>query len=104
VLASNAGSDRPPAWWLNLQAQPVAEVLADRVHYKVRARAADPTQDDALWGQFARLNPGFDEYRNPTERKLPVVLLEPITNPDQAAWPPASEHTSGPSEDPEHPS
>jgi hypothetical protein len=30
-----------------------------------------------LWGEFARLNPGFDEYRNLTERQIPVVLLEP---------------------------
>jgi F420H(2)-dependent quinone reductase len=26
----NAGSDRSPAWWLNLQADPNAEILADR--------------------------------------------------------------------------
>ena len=103
VLASNAGSDRPPAWWLNLQAQPVAEVLADRARYTVRARAADPAHDDMLWSEFARLNPGFDEYRNLTERKLPVVLLEPIPDPNQA-WPPGSGHTSASSEDPEHPS
>jgi F420H(2)-dependent quinone reductase len=30
VLASNAGNDRSPAWWLNLQADPSAEVLAER--------------------------------------------------------------------------
>jgi F420H(2)-dependent quinone reductase len=78
VLASNAGTDHVPAWWLNLQAHPKAEILADRVRYKVRARAADAAEDEALWGEFARLNPGFDEYRNLTERKLPVVVLEPI--------------------------
>jgi hypothetical protein len=33
----------------------------------------------ALWEEFARLNPGFDEYRNLTERQIPVVLLEPIS-------------------------
>jgi hypothetical protein len=30
VLASNAGNDRSPAWWLNLQADPHAQVLAGR--------------------------------------------------------------------------
>jgi F420H(2)-dependent quinone reductase len=78
VLASNAGSDRVPAWWLNLQAQPIAEVLVDRTRRTVKARLADASEDGALWGEFARLNPGFDEYRNLTERKLPVVLLDPI--------------------------
>jgi deazaflavin-dependent oxidoreductase (nitroreductase family) len=79
VLASNAGSDRVPAWWLNLQAQPSAEVLADGARHAVKARRADAAENDALWTDFARLNPGFDEYRNLTERNLPVVLLEPVS-------------------------
>jgi F420H(2)-dependent quinone reductase len=77
VLASNAGSDRSPAWWLNLQANPKAEVLADRAHLAVTARRAGPAVETELWREFARLNPGFDEYRNLTERQIPVVLLEP---------------------------
>jgi F420H(2)-dependent quinone reductase len=84
VLASNAGSDRVPAWWLNLQAQPIAEVLADRTRHTVTARLADPSEDAALWSAFARLNPGFDEYRRLTDRKLPVVLLEPIDQRSRA--------------------
>jgi deazaflavin-dependent oxidoreductase (nitroreductase family) len=76
ILASNAGNDRSPAWWLNLQADPNGEVLADRNRLAVRARRADATEEKALWSEFARLNPGFDEYRNLTERQIPVVLLE----------------------------
>lgn len=79
ILASNAGSDRSPAWWLNLQADPQAEVLADRTRYAVLARRADPAEEKALWSEFARLNPGFDEYRNLTERRIPVVLLERLS-------------------------
>lgn len=77
VLVSNAGSDHLPAWWLNLQAEPAAEILADRIRYKVTARQADPQEDEAIWGTIASLNPGFDEYRRLTERQIPVVLLEP---------------------------
>jgi deazaflavin-dependent oxidoreductase (nitroreductase family) len=77
VLASNAGSDRPPAWWLNLQADPNAEILADRTRYSVTARRAETEEEAALWSEFARQNPGFDEYRNLTERQIPVVVLEP---------------------------
>jgi F420H(2)-dependent quinone reductase len=76
VLASNAGSDRSPAWWLNLRADPSAEIL-DRARIPVTARRADAATERALWSEFARLNPGFDEYRNLTERQIPVVLLEP---------------------------
>jgi F420H(2)-dependent quinone reductase len=77
VLASNAGSDRSPAWWLNLQAHPSAEILLRGARIPVRARQADAATGKALWSEFARLNPGFDEYRNLTERQIPVVLLEP---------------------------
>jgi deazaflavin-dependent oxidoreductase (nitroreductase family) len=37
VLASNAGNDRSPAWWLNLQADPGAEVLAEGARIPVTA-------------------------------------------------------------------
>jgi deazaflavin-dependent oxidoreductase (nitroreductase family) len=77
VLASNAGNDRSPAWWLNLQSDPRAEILAERARLPVTARRADAAAEEELWSEFARLNPGFDEYRNLTERQIPVVLLEP---------------------------
>jgi F420H(2)-dependent quinone reductase len=77
VIASNAGSDRVPAWWLNLQADPEAEVLAERKRSVVRARRATSTEDGLVWAEFTRLNPGFDEYRSLTERRIPVVILEP---------------------------
>ena len=86
VLASNAGSDRTPAWWLNLQADPRAEILADGTRRAVRARQADAAEDEALWKTFAGLNPGFDEYRRLTERPIPVVILEPSTS-SWAPWP-----------------
>jgi F420H(2)-dependent quinone reductase len=76
VIASNAGSDRVPAWWLNLQADPEAEVLAGRKRHAVRARRATAAEDEFVWAEFARLNPGFDEYRSLTDRPIPVVILE----------------------------
>jgi deazaflavin-dependent oxidoreductase (nitroreductase family) len=78
VIASNAGSDRVPAWWLNLQADRGADVLVDRRHHRVAARPATPAEDDAVWKEFASLNPGYDEYRHLTGRRIPVVMLEPI--------------------------
>lgn len=76
VIASNAGSDRTPAWWLNLQANPRAEVLVDRHREVVWARRATEAEDAEAWAEFARLNPGYDEYRNLTRRTIPVVILD----------------------------
>lgn len=78
VIASNAGSDRTPAWWLNLQKDPTAEILIERQRQPVRARLATQSEDQRLWSIFAALNPGFGEYRNLTTRRIPVVILEPM--------------------------
>jgi deazaflavin-dependent oxidoreductase (nitroreductase family) len=77
VLAANAGNDAPPAWWLNLQNEPNAEVTANGRTHPVRARRAPAEDERRLWARFAELNPAFGEYRNLTERQIPVVLLEP---------------------------
>src|SRR5262245_62487452 len=42
VVASNAGDDRHPAWWLNLRARPEARVQVGRERCAVRARRAAP--------------------------------------------------------------
>jgi hypothetical protein len=40
------------------------------------ARVRSP-KEATLWQELAARNPGFDEYRNLTERPIPVVVLEP---------------------------
>ena len=78
VVAANAGNDRTPAWWLNLQAHPRAQVEAEgRRPVPVTGRRATEDEDARLWREFADLNPAFGEYRNLTGRKIPVVILEP---------------------------
>ena len=79
VVASNSGLDRSPAWWMNLQVDPEAEVDAAGQRVRVRGREATREERERLWPQFLEQFPGFDEYRNFTAREIPVVLLEPIT-------------------------
>ena len=77
VVPSNAGSDSDPAWWLNLQADPVAEVQVHGERRRVRARRATGEEAERLWPKLREAYSGFDEYREFTEREQPVVLLEP---------------------------
>ena len=76
VVPSYAGLDRPPAWWLNLQANPQAEVDFRGDHRVVRARRASAEEENRLWPRILKQYSGFEEYRRMTNREIPVVILE----------------------------
>lgn len=76
VVASNAGSDQHPAWWLNLLANPVAHMQVKEKRYQVIGREATKEEKDRLWPGFLRLFSGYDTYQQMTGRAFPVVILE----------------------------
>ena len=77
IVTSNAGRDHEPAWWLNLQAEPDAEIEVGKSRRPVRARAADPAEYDRLWPQFVAGLRNYAAYKRKTDRKIEVVILEP---------------------------
>ena len=79
VVASNAGADTDPSWWLNLQARPDTEVELGTRRCFLHARAASPDEHDRLWPRFVAASPAYEEYRRAVSRPIPVVVLEPIT-------------------------
>jgi len=80
VVGSNGGDDRPPAWWLNLQARPEARVQAGRERRAVRARRAVGAELEALWARLENSYRYYADYRRRTSREIPVVVLEPKAN------------------------
>jgi len=76
VVGSKGGSPKPPAWYLNLEADPEVEVqvLGDR--FAARARTATPEERAALWPVMTAEWPAYDEYQTRTAREIPVVILE----------------------------
>jgi deazaflavin-dependent oxidoreductase (nitroreductase family) len=78
VVASNAGDDRDPAWWLNLAARPEATVQAGRERHAVRARRATPAEEAELWPKLVAAYGPYARYRERTRRPIPVVLLERV--------------------------
>jgi F420H(2)-dependent quinone reductase len=77
IVASNAASERPPAWWFNLQDRPDAEALVRGRTHPVHARAATAEEIAGLWPQLVRVYSGYDHYKSIATRELPVVILEP---------------------------
>lgn len=78
VVGSKGGSDAPPAWLLNLEAEPKAEVQVGREHYSVRSRIADPAERKRLWKRVTAVWPDYQRYQDRSAREIPVVILEPV--------------------------
>jgi deazaflavin-dependent oxidoreductase (nitroreductase family) len=77
VIGSNAGNPRPPAWSLNLVANPDAEVEVGRERRPVRARVAEGEERTDLWRRMNEQYGGFEDYRSRTARDIRVFVLEP---------------------------
>jgi len=78
IVASKGGADEPPAWYLNLQENPEAEVQIMDDVFKARARDATPDERPEVWRTMAGYWPDYDEYQQKTEREIPVVVLERV--------------------------
>ena len=76
VVASNLGEDKHPAWWINLKAEPVATVQIGKEQFAVRAREVEGYERDKLWRAIAEINSDYEQYRQRTSRRIPVVVLE----------------------------
>jgi deazaflavin-dependent oxidoreductase (nitroreductase family) len=79
VINTNAGNIRVPAWSLNLDANPEAEVQVRGKKIAVRARAAEGEERADLWRKHNQQYAGFDDYEEilPDDRPITVYVLEP---------------------------
>ena len=76
LIGSKGGADTHPAWYLNLRANPTAEVQVGREQFTVRAREATGKEREQLFEQMAQMAPPYRDYQRKTKRELPVVVLE----------------------------
>jgi deazaflavin-dependent oxidoreductase (nitroreductase family) len=76
IVASKGGADAPPAWYLNLEANPDAEIQVRGDRFKVRARDAGQEEKPEVWETMTGEWPSYDEYQTKTDRQIPVVVLE----------------------------
>jgi deazaflavin-dependent oxidoreductase (nitroreductase family) len=76
VIASNLGQAHHPMWWLNLQAEPNAKVEIRGTQYPVQAREAIGEERSQIWQALIAKAPSYDDYKQKTDRQIPVVILE----------------------------
>lgn len=78
IVASNAGSDRYPAWYHNLRKHPECEINIGPKRFAVTARRITPEDADypRLW-QLANKNNAnrYNGYQRQTSRPIPIFAL-----------------------------
>ncbi len=76
IVASRGGTDAPPGWYVNLQAEPDVQVQVKGDVFRAHARDATPEEKPEMWRKMAAAWPDYDEYQKKTDRTIPVVVLE----------------------------
>ena len=85
VCASNNGSPRLPAWYLNLQAHPRVWVQHGRARREVIAETVGPEERERLWPMLLKVRPQYADYQKHTTRVFPLVMLKPLPEAEHSA-------------------
>lgn len=77
IVASKGGFPKHPAWFHNLRANPETTVRVGTDRRRVRARIANDAERQRLWPKAVETWAGYEDYQARTDRKIPLVILEP---------------------------
>ena len=75
VIGSKGGDDRPPAWLVNLRADPNVHVRVMAQSYAARAEVVGDVERAAMWPALIARYPMFSSYQAATQRQIPLVRL-----------------------------
>ena len=77
IIASKGGAPDHPAWYLNLKAEPSCRVHVASAQFEAVAREAEGEERDRIWNQMVGIYAPYEDYQKATDRKIPVIVLEP---------------------------
>jgi len=77
LVGSMGGQPKNPVWVYNLRANPDVEIRDATEVFTMRAReVTDDAERERLWAASAEAFPTYNEYKEKTDRKIPVFLAE----------------------------
>ena len=77
VVASMGGAPKHPVWFLNLMESPDVTLQDGPNVYQVAAHEAEGDERDRWWARAVEAWPAYEEYQTKTDRRIPVVVLDP---------------------------
>jgi deazaflavin-dependent oxidoreductase (nitroreductase family) len=77
LVASLGGAAKNPIWYRNVVAHPDIEVRHRGKTMSLRARLATDAERPSLWPICDEHYPPFAEYRQETDREIPIFVCEP---------------------------
>lgn len=77
LVASQGGAPRNPVWYGNLVKNPDIEVTHRGRRMQLRARLATAEEKPAFWPICDQYFAPFAQYRERTEREIPIFVCEP---------------------------
>ena len=77
AVASMAGADRDPQWYVNALAHPEVDLRDGGLVLSLLAREAVGAERAAWWSRACTAFPSYARYQSRTRRRIPLLLLEP---------------------------
>jgi deazaflavin-dependent oxidoreductase (nitroreductase family) len=79
VIASSGGTAKHPAWLFNMARNPdKIWVQFGKKKRRVEADSLQGSEREAAWQRVTKAWPGYNSYRQKTDREIPVVRLTAV--------------------------
>lgn len=78
IIASKGGSPTNPDWYYNVLAHPLVTVEVGKDQFQARAAVAAEPERTRLYNKMIEVAPSFAEYKQKTNRVIPVFILTPV--------------------------
>jgi F420H(2)-dependent quinone reductase len=79
LVGSMGGQPKNPVWVYNLRANPDVEIRDGTEVQKMRVReVSDDAERQRLWNAAVEAFPTYAEYKEKTDRTIPVFIAEPV--------------------------
>jgi deazaflavin-dependent oxidoreductase (nitroreductase family) len=80
IVASKGGHPTNPLWYNNLVSQPTVRLQVGAEVFDATATTmAEGIDRETAWAEMVRIWPGFSDYQEKTDRRIPLVQLQRIS-------------------------